>query len=116
MNNLLHKKVICDSCKKEFKVTKPKVKKHRDGLRGLLSISYFSCKHCKKKYVTHIENDKLREMIRNRKSIYSSIRLLDVKTEDGKKEMERRFKEVEDLDLKIKSLSSTLKFDFAKYA
>ena len=115
MQQILNRNVICDGCGKEFRVKKPKSKKHKDGLEGLLTIFYIQCKHCKKKYVTFVENKQLKEMIRERKSIYSSIRFLDAKTEEGQAEIESRFKKVEELDSKIKLRTNSLKFYFSKY-
>lgn len=108
--------VICDDCKKEFRIRKIKNKKHRDALEGVLTIEYFICPNCKKKYVTFISNSDLRKAVKERQRIYSSIRTLDVTTNRGEREATKRMKQIEEMDSKIRLRVDSLKFHFSKYA
>lgn len=49
--------VICDKCKKEFKV-KPRTKKIEDDLE----LCYFRCPKCLKTYTAYHTNTKVREL------------------------------------------------------
>lgn len=105
-----NRNVTCDECGKIFKVTKPKTKRHLDGIEGNLKISYFSCKHCKKKYVTFVENSKIRALINENRKMY---RVLAFITDE--KEYSNAYGEYITLQRTIDTLRKSLIFRFSRY-
>ena len=55
-------KVTCNSCNKEFKVTKRKIKKEK--VTDRVERQYFKCPHCKKKYIVSYFDNEIKENIK----------------------------------------------------
>lgn len=102
--------VNCDNCKKDFIVKQPQKKIHKDGLEGDLLIYYISCPHCKKKFVSFVETEKIKTMVRDNKLLRK--KLGTIKDDDefilAKKEFETNVSRIE-------SLQKDLIFRFSKY-
>lgn len=88
-------KVVCDKCNKEFKIAL-KTRKLPEGIEEV----YFTCSHCKTKYVSYYTDESIREKQREINNMYEEIskitdkiNKLKVKTkadmEELKKKMEK---------------------------
>lgn len=102
--------VPCDSCKKKFAVKKPRKKLYEDGLEGKLTIYYITCPHCKTKFVSFIENEKLKNLVKENRILHK--RLATIKDDDeyfeAQEEFEKRFAQID-------SLRKNLITRFSKY-
>lgn len=102
--------VPCDNCKKKFVVRKPKKKIHRDAVEGLLTIYYITCKHCETNFVSFVENEKLKNLVKENKKLQS--RLGSIKDDDEYIEAQEKFeKQVAKADM----IRRDLIFRFSKY-
>lgn len=111
---LPNRPVLCEECHKSFKIKRLKTKQHRDGVEGLLKIQYFECPDCKKKYVTFIENDKIKKMMQERNKLVSKIKRAT--QENNITKIEDLEKERRDKDSRINTVRKDLLFFFSKYA
>lgn len=101
------KTVICNKCAHEFKIKKIKKKLVQDGLEGKVTINYFTCPKCLEKYTSFVENEELRNLIKEKTKIYSGIGQL----KDPEK-IEAAFKRFEELEKKAKGILNRLKLKF----
>lgn len=102
--------IICDSCGKKFAVKSPKKKIHKDGLEGNLVIYYISCPHCEKKFVSFVENEKIKKMIKENKFLRKKLETI--------RDDEEYFRVQADFEgnvRKIDTLKKDLIFRFSKY-
>jgi|SRR5690625_4836728 len=102
--------ITCDNCGKRFSVKQPKKKIHKDGIEGVLSIFYITCPNCKKKFVSFVENEKLKTMVKENKVLRR--KLGTIQDDDEYFEAQDVF---EENMTKIKALQKDLKFRFSKY-
>lgn len=102
--------IVCDSCKKNFTVKQPKNKIHKDGLEGNLVIYYIICPHCEKKFVSFVENEKIKTMVNENKALRTKLRLIK-----DPEEYVKAHEEFEKNVSRIDSLRKDLIFRFSKY-
>ncbi len=102
--------ITCEDCGKLFSVKQPKKKIHKDGIEGILSIFYIECPNCKKKYVSFVESEKIKLMVKENKVLRR--KLGTIQNDDEYFEAQEEF----DKNMsRIKSVQNDLKFRFSKY-
>lgn len=102
--------IACENCKKKFFVKQPKKKLHKDGLEGIITIYYIECSNCNKKYVSFVENEKIKAMVKENKALHK--KLATIRDEQEYLEAQEEFeKNVSRID----TLRKDLIFRFSKY-
>lgn len=98
------KNVTCDRCHKPFAITKTKKKYYKDGDKGTVVIHYFDCPHCRAKYPFHAETDETKKLIKKQKKLAAKINgSLSIK------QLDKIYKEMDELKNKVKSLQAEYK-------
>jgi len=103
-------KVVCEKCTSTFFVRKPKKKLHKDGIEGTLTIYYISCPDCKENFVSFVENEKIKKLVKDNQSLYRSL-----STIKDTAEYDTTFKEFQKNVTRIDTLRKDLIFRFKKY-
>lgn len=101
--------VICNKCAHEFKIKKIKKKIVQDGLEGRVTINYFTCPKCTKKYTSFVSNDELQHLIKEKTKAYADIQKV---VHEGPEAVEKAFDKYNDLDKKVKSVHNRLMMKF----
>lgn len=102
--------VPCNNCKKNFAVKKPSKKIHNDGLEGRMTIYYITCPHCKEKFISFIETEKVKKLVKENKT--RRKKLETIKDDDMYVET---LNALEETISKIESIQKDLKLRFSKY-
>lgn len=98
---------ICDSCTHTFKIKKIFKKLVTCGIEGQVTVEFFECPKCQKRYTTFVSNQELRRLIKEKKQIYSRIRGMKDPVE-----VEKAYKQFEELEKQAQKLHNRLKLKF----
>lgn len=102
--------VPCNSCKTNFVVKQPRKKIHTDGLEGKMTIYYIKCSNCGEKFVSFVETEKVKTIIKENKARKKKLETI---TDDEKYiETLNTFNETID---KLNQIQKDLKQRFMKY-
>jgi transcription initiation factor IIE alpha subunit len=91
--------VVCDKCNKEFKIT-AKTRKLPLGI----DETYFTCPHCKTKYISYYTDESIREKQTEINKLWDKYR----KLKDGK-EMVKMIEKINYMEAEIKADMENLK-------
>ncbi|MCQ2014658.1 hypothetical protein ACQR2L_13735 [Clostridium butyricum] len=71
-----YQKVICDECKKEFKLSDKNVKKHWLDKEKQIEETYFDCPKCKHRYTISVTDAEVRQAIETATTIELTVKPL----------------------------------------
>lgn len=99
--------VTCDKCGAAFPIKKTKKNVFTDGERGKVHFHYFVCPKCLEKYPFHVESDEINQLIAEKKKLYLSTAAMK-----SKSDVDAAFKQMNDLERKIKARQAEYKLLF----
>lgn len=111
--------MTCDTCHTEFKLKKTKFKLLKNTADGNVRVQYFSCPECGKKYVVSVENEKLKNMVKEikklRRNYLQELKKKELpKNPDEKTKAEEMLEQYEKMKTENMRLNKHLKFLYSK--
>lgn len=65
--------VTCDTCKKEFTINLREYKHPFEKIKGYVAETYFTCPHCRKKYISYATDKVIRKKQKEIKEYHRQI-------------------------------------------
>ncbi len=101
----------CDVCEKDFDYTQESLEKMTE---GEYEVDYFTCPHCGKKYHVFTIDNRMRELVTERRKIANQLRVFKVRMSKGITVHQKHISKLQREDRKLKQQQMDLFHDLKK--